>query len=91
MESHDQSVLVVNLGTGRGVTVRELVAAYKAAAGAQLEVIEAPPREGDVAGAFATNELARSVLGWGPKRTLEESIRTALAWAKRRPSILKEG
>ena len=91
MASRGQAVLVVNLGTGRGVTVRELVQAYQAAAGAQLEVIEAPPREGDVAGAFATNDLARSVLGWVPKRSLEESIRAALAWAKRRPSILKEG
>jgi UDP-glucose 4-epimerase len=72
------------------VTVRELVQSYKEATGAQLEVIESPPREGDVAGAFATNDLARTVLGWVPRRTLEQSIRTALAWAERRRSILKE-
>jgi len=90
MKSLGRPVVVVNLGSGTGVTVRELVQSYKAATGAQLAIIEAPPREGDVAGAFATNDLARRVLGWVPRRTLEQSIRTALAWAERRPSILKE-
>ncbi|GAA2171698.1 UDP-glucose 4-epimerase GalE [Agrococcus versicolor] len=74
---------VVNLGSGAGTTVRELVAAFEHVVGGRLEVVEGPPRPGDVAGARTTIDRARDELGWTPRRSLEDAIRDALAWAAR--------
>jgi UDP-glucose 4-epimerase len=55
---------VINLGTGGGVTVRELVAAFERVTGEPLPVVEADRRDGDQAGAFAVVDRAREELGW---------------------------
>ena len=77
----------VNLGTGDGTTVRELVAAFRAVAG-DLPVREGPPRPGDVVGAYARADAAKRLLGWQAERTLTDGVRDALAWSARRPSVL---
>ena len=87
-ESGGRPVVVINLGTGRGVTVRELVDAYLRISGAQLEVIPSPPRDGDVVGAYASNARAATLLGWQPQRGLETSIPVALQWAQIRTRLL---
>ncbi len=73
---------VINLGTGQGVTVRELVAAFEGAFGRPVPKRDAPPRPGDVAGTCASAELARSLLGWRAELSLEQAIGDALRWAK---------
>jgi UDP-glucose 4-epimerase len=73
--------VVINLGTGRGVTVKELLAAFQSAAGKKLQIKEAPARPGDVAGSFASAELAKKLLDWRAGATIEEAIGSALAWA----------
>ncbi|HKC29406.1 MAG TPA: UDP-glucose 4-epimerase GalE [Jatrophihabitans sp.] len=70
---------VLNVGTGRGTTVRELVAAFTETAGA-VDVTEGPPRPGDVAGAYARVERAQAALGWAAELTVADGIRDALAW-----------
>ena len=84
----DQGSAVFNLGTGDGVTVRELVAAFTAAFGAPVRTTEGPRRPGDAAGAFANVDRAREVLGWEAELTLEDGIRSALAWMQHRPTVL---
>lgn len=81
--------LVINLGTGRGVTVRELVAAFERAYGQPINKRDAPPRPGDVAGAYANADRAERLLGWQAQLSIEQGIRDALRWGELRKQILK--
>ena len=74
---------VINLGTGRGVTVREIVAAFERVHGSPLPQEDAPPRPGDVAGAYANADRAADLLGWRAELSVEDGIRDALAWAEK--------
>lgn len=74
---------IINLGTGSGVTVRELIAAFEAVTGQPLEVVEIERRLGDQAGAFAIVDRAQELLGWRAERTVEDGVRDALAWAQK--------
>ena len=74
---------VINLGTGSGVTVREFLSAFENVLGRRMPSVDAPPRPGDIAGAYANVDKARHVLGWRPTLTLEDGIRHALEWDER--------
>jgi UDP-glucose 4-epimerase len=80
--------VVVNIGTGSGVTVRELVAAFEKVFGHPVPLREAPPRPGDAVGAFANVDRAHELLGWHSELSLEEAIASALAWGEKRHEIL---
>jgi len=80
--------VVINVGRGEGVTVRELVAAFERVTGSPLQVTEAPPRPGDAVGAYANVDRARTLLDWQTELTLDEGIASALAWAERRREVL---
>ncbi|RKT08845.1 UDP-glucose 4-epimerase [Streptomyces sp. 1114.5] len=71
---------VINVGTGDGTTVRELIAAFERAVGARLDVREAGPRPGDVIGCYAAVDTARELLDWQPRRGIAEGVADALAW-----------
>jgi UDP-glucose 4-epimerase len=70
----------INLGTGNGTTVRELVAAFNAVVGGDLPVAEAPPRLGDAAGAFTRSTRAATRLEWEAQLSIEDGIRHSLEW-----------
>jgi UDP-glucose 4-epimerase len=70
----------VNLGSGTGTTVRELIAAIRDAVDAPFAVETAPRREGDAPSLVADIRRAREVLGWEPRRTLDDVVRSALSW-----------
>jgi UDP-glucose 4-epimerase len=72
--------LAVNLGSGEGVTVRELVAVIEDATGKSLPVRSAPRRPGDVAALVADCTLARRELQWSPERSFHEIIKDAWRW-----------
>jgi len=74
------SFRVINLGSGSGVTVKELVAAFEDIWGKKIAVTICGPRAGDVAGAFASREKALRLLDWAPKLTLHEAIRHTVQW-----------
>jgi UDP-glucose 4-epimerase len=80
--------LVINLGTGRGVTVREIVAAFENVFGKKVPLREMPPRPGDVAGAFANADTAGRLLGWEATSSIEQGIASALKWGEVRKNIL---
>ena len=80
--------LVINLGNGRGVTVREILAAFEKVWGKPIKKGEYPPRPGDVAGAYANGETARRLLGWQPQLSIEQGIADALKWGEKRESVL---
>src|SRR5512133_81397 len=79
---------VINVGTGKGVTVRELAEAFQKVYGKRFPVREAPPRPGDAVGAFANVDKARDVLGWRASLTIEDAIASALAWGRKRKDVL---
>jgi UDP-glucose 4-epimerase len=74
---------VINLGTGNGVTVRELVEAFERVYKAKINKREAPSRPGDVAGSFASADLALKLIGWRAEMSIDQGISDALSWAKK--------
>ena len=74
---------VINLGTGNGTTVFELVTAFGEVTGAPMPVVAAPPRPGDVVGCCTSAAKAARVLGWQARRSIADGIADALAWSRR--------
>jgi len=71
---------IFNLGTGRGVTVLEAIQAFEKVNGVKLNYTIGPRRPGDVIAIYADNKKAREKLGWEPKYTIEDMMRTAWQW-----------
>jgi len=78
-------VFACNLGTGRGYSVRELVAAFEQATGREIPRRIVARRPGDVAVCYADPSLARRVLGWQAERDLAEMAADAWRWQSRNP------
>ncbi len=83
--------LVINLGSGRGVTVKELVRAFEKVYQKEIAKEEAPPRPGDVPGAYANADLAKELIDWEGTLSIEEGIADALKWNEVRKTILTYG
>ena len=80
----------INLGTGTGTTVRELLAAFNQVAGHPVEAREAARRPGDIAGAYTRAGRAERLLGWRPHYDITEGIRHSLQWAALRDERLRD-
>jgi UDP-glucose 4-epimerase len=80
---------VLNLGTGTGTTVREMIDAFEQVTRQPLRWEETGPRPGDVAGAFTRSDQASRLLGWRPGLSLADGIRDSLRWAEVRDSRLR--
>jgi len=65
---------VINLGTEKGTTVRELIDAVKKASGSDFAVSEGPRREGDPATLVASCKKAREQLGWNPEHDINSMV-----------------
>ena len=79
---------VINLGTGRGTTVRELVDAFNRVASMPIQARDAARRPGDVAGAYTRTDRATKLLDWQPRYEIAEGIRHSLQWAAIRDTVL---
>jgi UDP-glucose 4-epimerase len=84
----EDNYLVINLGTGKGVTVKELVTAFEKVYGKTINKRIAPPRPGDVAGAYASADKALKLIGWKAQLPVEQGISDALKWGEIRETIL---
>ena len=73
---------IFNIGTGRPVSVLELVNAFEKVNGVKLNYKFAPRRAGDVTAIWADPTLANQKLGWKAERTVEETLASAWAWEK---------
>jgi UDP-glucose 4-epimerase len=79
----DDGLLALNLGSGRGFGVREVIAATERVVGRSIEVREAARRGGDPPELVANIDRAGEMLGWAPAHSnLEEMVGSA--WAERR-------
>ena len=62
----------LNVGTGRGYSVLDIVAAFEKASGKKVPYEFAPRREGDIAVSYANCDLSAKELNWRGKRSLDE-------------------
>jgi UDP-glucose 4-epimerase len=74
------TVLTVNLGTGRGYSVLEVIRTFERVNGVSVPWAFAPRRPGDVAECYADATLARNLLGWTSRHGLDEMCRDAWRW-----------
>ncbi len=72
----------INLGTGRGCSVLEMIQAMEKAVGRPIPWRFAPRRPGDIAIYYADPALAREILGWEASRDLETMCRDGWTWAQ---------
>jgi len=77
------SSMALNLGTGSGHSVHEVLSAIKSVTGHEVPSRMAPPRPGDPPQLVADPERAEKLLNWKAKRALEEIVATAWKWAER--------
>ncbi|MGI9229260.1 MAG: UDP-glucose 4-epimerase GalE [Gammaproteobacteria bacterium] len=75
----------VNLGTGRGYSVLEVVAAFEAACGRSIPYQIKPRRPGDVAAYYADPTYALELLGWKADRDLQAMCKDAWNWQQKNP------
>ena len=75
-----EQVEVFNIGTGRGLSVLELIHAFEAATGVKLNYRIAPRRTGDIEQVWADPRKANDVLGWKATTGIEDTLRSAWNW-----------
>ena len=72
----------VNLGTGKGYSVLEIVHAFEKANGVKIPYVIAPRRPGDLATCYAATEKAKTLLGWQAEKNIEDMCRDSWRWQK---------
>ena len=81
-----QQQLTLNLGSGRGHSVLEVIQAFEAASGRSIPYSVVARRPGDAAVTMADPSRAAECLGWRTRRTLEEMCRDGWAWQQQNPA-----
>lgn len=79
----------LNLGTGKGVSVLELVKAFEAASGQKIPYEIAPRRDGDIAMNYADPLRAEQWIGWRAEKTLQEMCEDTWRWQSMNPNGYK--
>jgi len=75
----------INLGTGEGNSVLEIVSKVEKITGHKFDLQKGVPRKGEYAKMIAKIDKAKKVLGWEPQHCLEESVQSLVAWYNRHP------
>ena len=78
-------VVTYNLGTGRGYSVLEVIAAFERASGRSIPYDIVERRPGDIACCYADPSLARDELGWSAEYDLERMVADAWRWQSQNP------
>jgi UDP-arabinose 4-epimerase len=81
--------IAVNVGTGRGYSVREVITAVEKISGKKVPHKVVPRRAGDPPELVANPAKAQAVLGWKATRALDEIVTTAWNWAERRETATR--
>ena len=82
----NSGVLTVNLGTGNGYSVLEMVKAFEKASGKEVIYKIVPRRAGDIAKCFADPSYAKKVLGWEAKKSIEQMCEDSWRWQSNNPN-----
>lgn len=84
--SHNPGLVKYNLGTGKGSSVMEMIAAFSAASGKELPYRFAERREGDLYAFYADPSLAQKELGWKATRSIEKMCEDAWRFQRTHPN-----
>jgi UDP-glucose 4-epimerase len=79
--------IAVNLGTGRGHSVQEIVRAVEFATDSEISLRWEARRPGDPPALVADPANAQRILGWAAKRSLEDMVSSAHQWARRHQDL----
>ncbi len=79
-------LIIVNLGTGKGYSVLDILHAYEKACGKTLPYVVDPRREGDIAACYSDPAKAKEVLGWEAKYGIEEMCASSWNWQSKNPN-----
>ena len=79
-------VMTINLGTGKGYSVLDMVKAFEKASGKTVPYKIAPRRAGDIAKCFANPSYAKKILGWEAKKGIEEMCEDSWKWQSSNPN-----
>lgn len=79
-------VLTVNLGTGKGHSVLEVIKAFEKASGKTIPFKIASRREGDIAQCYADPSYAKEVLGWQAEKDIDEMCEDTWRWQSHHPN-----
>ncbi|MCL2695824.1 MAG: UDP-glucose 4-epimerase GalE [Clostridiales bacterium] len=85
LDAHN-GALPVNLGTGLGYSVFDVLRAYERASGKEIPFVIQPRRAGDVASTYADPTLARELLGWTAEKTLDDMCLSGCRWQSLNPN-----
>ena len=77
-----ESLLTLNLGTGKGHSVLEVIGAFEQACGREIPYVIAPRRAGDLPQYWADSRLAEKLLAWKAQRTLAQMCEDAWRWQR---------
>ena len=81
----NSGLFIVNLGTGRGYSVLEMIKAFSKALGREIPYVITSRRPGDIATCYANPELAEKLIGFKATKTLDDMCRDALNWQMKNP------
>ena len=87
----DEGLFAVNLGTGTGYSVLDMVRAFEAASGRKVAYQIVERRPGDIASCYADPSLAFELLGWRATRGIDEMCTDAWRWQSRNPAGFRNG
>ena len=82
LSAREVGARAVNVGTGRGYSVLEMIKAFETVSGKPVPYKITPRRPGDAAKSLADPTFASDIMGWRAVRTLEDMCRDAWAWTK---------
>ena len=88
---HEKPSITVNLGTGRGYSVLEMITAYQKASGKPIPYEIVARRPGDIATCYADTRLAEHTLGWRAELGLEQMCADGWRWQAQNPHGFNEG
>jgi UDP-glucose 4-epimerase len=82
-EKSAESIEIFNLGTGRGLSVKEILTTFEKVNKVKVPHQIVPRREGDIEQVWANPAYANNVLGWEAKETVEDTLKSAWKWQKK--------
>lgn len=86
LENNENQYLEMNIGTGKGTSVLELIKIFQKVNKVEIPYIFTDRRKGDPAIVYADNSLANRILNWSPKKTIEEMCKDGWNWHLKNPN-----
>ncbi|MFY9100657.1 UDP-glucose 4-epimerase GalE [Aliarcobacter cryaerophilus] len=84
-ETSASSVLKVNIGTGTGYSVLDMIKAFEKASGQKIPYKLVPRRAGDIATCYSNPQKVKEILGWEAKHNLEDMCKSSWNWQSKNP------